>query len=122
MPENKRVTICICAAVALILLALPLSLPAKELAGYDAKSRRDPFIPLVTSDGRLLNLETKADSSSLNLEGIIYDSDDLSYAVVNGEVVKVGDEVNGYDVLKIEKNKVIFIKDSQPMEIELKEE
>jgi hypothetical protein len=123
MPRNKLVIIYICAVLSLSLLVLPLSLPAQELARYDAQGRRDPFIPLVTAEGRLLKLETKSSSSSsLNLEGIIYDSNDLSYAIVNGEVIKVGDEVSGYDVLKIEKNKVILIKDSQPIEIELKEE
>ncbi len=89
---------------------------------YDAKGKRDPFIPLVTPDGRLLKLEKEEGSAGLLLEGIIYDEYGLSYAIVNGEVVRISDKVNGYQVLKIEKNKVIFIKEGQITEVELKED
>jgi len=46
----------------------------------------------------------------------------VSYAVANSKVVKVGDEVSGYQVLRIEKDKVVFIKDGQPTVVELKKE
>jgi len=90
---------------------------------YDAKNKRNPFIPLVTPDGRLLKLEQDENAmNSLAVEGIIYDKNGLSYAVVNGEVVRVGDTINNYQVLKIERNRVIFIKEGQPTEVKLKEE
>jgi len=89
---------------------------------YDSKDKRDPFIPLVTPDGRLLKLEPEEGAAELSLEGIIYDKNGLSYAVVNGEVVRIGEMVSGYQVLKIEDRKVVFIKEGQPQEIELKKE
>ncbi len=91
---------------------------------YDAKGKRDPFIALVTPDGRLLKWEKEetVSGSGLLLEGIVYDEHGLSYALVNGEVVRVSDKVGDYQVLKIEKNKVIFIKGGQTLEVELKEE
>ena len=89
---------------------------------YDAKGRRDPFIPLVTPDGRLLKLEQEEGVSGLLLEGIIYDKNGASYAIVNGEVVRIGDEVGDYQVLKIEEKKVVFIKEGQTVELELKKE
>ena len=95
---------------------------AQEEFVYDAKNKRDPFIPLVTSDGRLLKLEQEEGTQGLLLEGIIYDDKGISCAIVNGEVVRVGDEAGGFQVLKIQKDKVIFIKDGQPTEIELKKE
>lgn len=96
---------------------------AEEQFDYNAKGKRDPFISLVTSDGRLLNLDKEEDTSKgLLLEGIMYDKHGVSYAVVNSKVVKVGDEVAGYQVLKIEKDKVIFIMDGQSTEVELKKE
>jgi hypothetical protein len=88
---------------------------------YDAKGKRDPFIALVTPDGRLLKLEEET-TSELLLEGIIYDKKGISYAVVNGEVVKIGDKVGDYQVWKIEERKIIFLKEGQPLEIELKKE
>jgi len=96
---------------------------AEEQFAYNAKGKRDPFVSLVTPDGRLLSLDKEEDlSRGLSLEGIMYDKHGVSYAVVNAKVVKVGDEVSGYQVLKIEKEKVIFIKDSQPTVVELKKE
>jgi len=95
---------------------------AQEEFKYDAKGKRDPFIPLVTPDGRFLKLEKEEGVSGVSLEGIIYDEHGLSCALVNGEVVRVSDKIGDYQVLKIEKNKVIFIKGGQALEIELKEE
>lgn len=89
---------------------------------YKAKGRRDPFTPLVTSDGRLLKLDTEDKQKTLRLEGIIYDEHGMSYAIVNGSVVKVGDSIGGFQVLKIRNNVVAFIKDGQVSEIEIKKE
>jgi hypothetical protein len=95
---------------------------AQGQPAYDSKGKRDPFIPLVTPDGRLLKLESQKSASGLTLEGIIYDEHGLSYAIVNGEVVRISDKVGEYQVLKIQKNKVIFIKGAETTEVELKED
>jgi len=89
---------------------------------YDSKGKRNPFIPLVSSEGRLLKLdkrETSTGTGSLSLEGIIYDKSGRSFAIVNATVVGIGDSVGDYQVLKIYANKVIFIKDGEPLEVEL---
>jgi hypothetical protein len=97
-------------------------------AGYEAKGTRNPFIPLISPEGKLMSVWLKDKSSAsqgsqeLSVEGIIYDKFGLSYAMVNGEVVKVGDSISGYYVLKIENKKIVFIKDNQQKEIILKEE
>ncbi|MCU0652594.1 MAG: general secretion pathway protein GspB [Candidatus Omnitrophica bacterium] len=97
---------------------------AQEGFKYDSKGKRNPFIPLVTSDGKLLKLETEetANVEGLLLEGIIYDKNGSSFAIVNSNVVKVGDMIGDIQVLKIGKEKVIFIKDGQTLEIELRKE
>lgn len=89
---------------------------------YDAKGKRNPFTALVTPDGRLLKIADEEESGGLTLEGIIYDEQGLSFAMVNGLVVKVGDTIEGYQVLKIESNRVIFLKDGEPFMEELKKE
>lgn len=88
---------------------------------YDARGRRNPFIPLVTPEGRLLKLdkEDTASSGGLVIEGVIYDKFGRSFAIVNTEVVGIGDSVGDYQVLKIFENKVVFIKDGQPLEVEI---
>jgi len=89
---------------------------------YDAKGEHNPFMPLVTPEGMLIKLKPHSTTGKLDLEGIIYDKISMSYAIVNGLVVKIGDFVGDYQVLKIEENKVVFIKDGQPFEVDLKKE
>jgi len=98
---------------------------AAEGSAYDARGKRNPFIPLVTPDGHYLKLDVEeeaTDEPGLKLEGIIYDKFGLSYAVVDGQVVKIGDKVGEYQVLQIEERKVIFMRDGQQKIIELKKE
>ncbi|HNX82130.1 MAG TPA: hypothetical protein PKL77_08310 [Candidatus Omnitrophota bacterium] len=116
MLKNKLVILIACVIMPLAALA------ASDDGMYDAKGKRNPFIPLVTPDGRLMNIQDEEAASAVNLEGIIFDKKGLSYAIVNGEVVKVGNTVGEYQVLKIEEKKVTFIKEGQPLEIELKKE
>jgi len=86
---------------------------------YDSKGKRNPFIPLVTMEGRLLKLDKQETATgSLAIEGIIYDKNGYSFAIVSGTVVGIGDSVGDYRVLKIYGNKVIFIKDGEPFEVE----
>jgi hypothetical protein len=114
------------------LILIPVCLPlgqgfrlfsfAQEEFAYDTKGKRDPFIPLVTSDGRLLKLDKEEAKGDLLLEGIIYDKQGRSYAIVNSAVVGIGDFIGAYQVLKIEQNKVIFIKEGETTEVILKKE
>lgn len=110
--------------VIILLLVFPVVAFSQVEYAYDSKGKRDPFIPLVSPEGVLIKLDKEEKASSvLSVEGIIYDKQGLSYALVAGNVVRVGDTVSdGYQVLKIEKNKVIFIKDGQLTEVLLKEE
>ncbi|MBL7081193.1 MAG: hypothetical protein ISS44_01305 [Candidatus Omnitrophica bacterium] len=95
---------------------------AQDKISYDDKGRRDPFIALVTPDGRLLNLEPLGSETKIVLEGIFYDQDGYSYAIINDEVVSVGDYIQGFAVFKIKEDKVILLKDNKPIECVLEEE
>jgi len=119
--EARKIKSQILLIVCMVFIFLGFSF-AQDEPGYDSGGRRNPFIPLVTNDGRLLNLEPQPDTVGLSLEGIIYDKHGVSYAVVNQEVVKTGEYAGEYQVLKIEARKVTFIKDGQTLETELKDE
>ncbi len=98
-----------------------LSLAQDEFI-YDAKGKRNPFIPLVTSDGQILKLDKEETKGDLLIEGIIYDKQGRSYAIVNGAVSGIGDMVGDYQVLKIEERKVVFIKEGKAIEVEMHKE
>jgi hypothetical protein len=112
--------------LALIFLLFSLSVYAEQPSiasfTYNSKGKRNPFIPLVTSDGRLIKLEPEEGQTGLTLEGIIYDEQGLSYAIINSKVVKVSEFVGDYQVLKIKENKVILIRGGQTYELEIKKE
>lgn len=105
------------------ILSLAFACFAQEQFKYEDKGKRNPFIPLVTQDGRILNLDKEHEAKKdLLIEGIIYDKQGASYAIVNGTVVGVGDFVGEFQVLKIEENKVIFIKEGIAKEVDFKKE
>ncbi len=104
-------------------VAVAASVAAAQEYAYEARAKRNPFIPLVTPDGRLMKLDTLEEKvGDLTVEGITYDAHATSFAIVNGKVVKTGDTINGFVVLKIELGKVTFIKNNQLREVPLKKE
>jgi len=95
----------------------------RKIFVYDAQDKKDPFLPLVSSDGRILEPQiVKGSEGRPQIEGIIYEAGGSSYAVVNGEVIKAGDTSGGYQVLEIQPEKVVFLKGSEKLEVELKKE
>ena len=95
---------------------------AQDKIDYDSEGRRDPFMALVTPDGRLLNLEPTGDKTRVVLGGVIYDESGSSYAIINDEVVSVGDYILGYTVFSIDENKVVLLKDDEQVEYILEKE
>ena len=90
---------------------------------YDSKGKRDPFLPLVTPDGRILEFSTGTEGEGgLYLKGITFDAGGASYAVINDEIVKIGDRIEGCEVLDIQPKKVILTKDGEKIEIGINEE
>jgi len=107
----------------LLIMGMYLFVFAEADFVYDAQNKRNPFIPLITPDGRLLKLDQEAGGiKDILLEGIIYDKNGLSYAIINAEVVRIGDSIGNYRVLKIEEKKIILIKEGEISEMELSKE
>lgn len=96
------------------------SVPAQEYT-YKYQGKRDPFIPLISSSGYLINLEPQ-ENEILHLEGIMYDPQGESMAIVNGELVAVGETIGDYLISSIESERIIVIKDNEKVEIEFRRE
>lgn len=81
---------------------------------YEDKGRRDPFLSLVDKNGNyLLKTELLYSSSELQLSGILWDPQGKSSALINNQVVKVGESIFGFVIKDITKESVIVSKDNQ---------
>ena len=65
-------------------------------------NRRDPFVPLKEDES-----STSASSVGVKLEGIIYDPEQRSMAILNGKTYQAGDAVGAVTVVKILKDHVV---------------
>jgi len=61
-------------------------------------------------------------SSMLVLKGISVGKDKRGYAFINDEIVTVGDEIAGYKVVKVEKDKVLLKRGGESFYLALPEE
>ena len=89
---------------------------------YEAENLRNPFTPLITSEGRFINLDKEKNKGELALEGIIYDESGSSYALINSQVLSKGDSIEGYQVLRIERERVLLAKEGEIKEISITKE
>ena len=88
---------------------------------YKYEGKRDPFVSLISPAGFLVNLEPE-DNSTLRLQGIMFDSKGDSMAVINGEMVRVGETIGDSVISRIEENKVTVIQNNQKIDLELRRE
>jgi hypothetical protein len=104
--------------IGLLLLILAAgSLNAEEIA-YDAGKRRDPFVPLTGEDSELVS----ASSSGVKLEGIIYDPDGRSMAILNGKAYQAGEAVGDAKVVRIQKDQVVVSTGGEEQILRIREE
>ncbi len=93
---------------------------AEEVYEYEAKSRRDPFVPLVSERGVYASDAYGISGiADIRLEGIVWDNTKTSIAIVNGEIVEEGQEIGSVKVLKIERDAVVFEVEREEVRIEL---
>ena len=89
---------------------------------YEAGVNRDPFIPLVTKDGKLtITYGTLNSINDVILEGILYDPSGESVVIMNDLVLKEGGRAGGIQVKKIDEDKVILSFEGKEYAFKLKE-
>lgn len=75
---------------------------------YSARGKRDPFVQLVTLSSRqsagLISVES---IDEIMIEGMVYDVKD-SIVIVNGSVMKEGDEMGNVKVIQIRPDGALF--------------
>lgn len=92
---------------------------AKEIR-YHKGEHRDPFHPLVGPNA--YRGGSGLGKKDLLVEGIMIDEKMGAYAVIDGEIYKEGETVNGAQLIKILPDRVIFHQQSEEVVIWLREE
>jgi hypothetical protein len=86
---------------------------------YDSKGNRDPFVPLVTKEGIYVGNWQATDLAEIVLEGIVWDPKGESMAIVNGTVVKEGDELLNLKILEVKREGIRVLKGDKELIINL---
>ena len=82
---------------------------AAEDIVYDAHGKRDPFVALVTLTSKVSSGLMGIDSiDEIAVEGVVYDPKNGSVVVINGSVLKEGEETSGVKVVKIKPDGVLL--------------
>ena len=102
------------AMTALLLFVNPIYGQQEGTFIYNDKGKRDPFVPLVDENGRyLLDEEGFCSFDSLSLSGILWDPQGKSSALINNQIVKIGDSIGGFKISNVTKNSVTLFKDGE---------
>ncbi len=89
---------------------------------YDDHGKRDPFWSLLGSRGTILNFDNDLQASDMVLEGILVEPNGDSVAIINGNIIKVGDKVGFFIVKEIQVNVVVLGKGQEIVTLKLKKE
>jgi hypothetical protein len=104
----------------IMIAALAGALLAEKSFKYDAKDKRDPFIPLVSEEGVFASDAYGISGiKDVRLEGIVWDEEKGSAAIINGEIFKEGQETGTVKILKIDRDGVIFDVNGEEVTIKL---
>ena len=100
-----------------------LAFAEEALFKYNAKGKRDPFVPLISESGGYASDAYEASAAEdIRLEGIVWDEVKGSIAIINGEIAKEGDVMGSVKILKINKDSVIFDVGGENVKIDLNKE
>ncbi len=94
---------------------------AEEKFTYNDHGQRDPFWPLLSSGGAIVNYDSNFSVSELVLEGIIADGKSR-LAIINGSIVEEGKRLGNYTVQQVLPDSVILTVGSETTVLHLKKE
>ena len=105
---------------ALVFPLMIFSVAWAEEIRYDSGHRRDPFVPLADQSG--FEREGDLGKSGLGIEGIVFDPKGGSYAVINEKILREGQSINQTKLIRIEKDRLIFVQEGEEKIVWLREE
>ena len=87
---------------------------------YDKHGKRDPFGPLVSSSGALITYDSDITATDMILEGIVADAEGNNLAIINGKIVKIGNQMGAYTIETIYADHVDLVKGTERQTLKLK--
>ena len=124
---NYKITLLLTIGMMTLLLALPAMAKDKEIVlendfTYDDAGKRDPLWPLLGSRGVVIHYDKDIAVSDMVLEGVVVEPTGESVAVINGNIVKLGDQVGMFVIKAIQKNSVLLEKGQEIFTLKIKKE
>jgi len=96
---------------------------AEDVYVYNDRGRRDPFVPLVGAKTQTLSPLTEVMTiEDIYLQGIAGDSKGERIAILNGEMLKKGDQVGRVTLKDIQETKIIVLIDNDEFELDIYQE
>jgi len=95
-----------------VTLESTMTVISKTTSGNDVEWGRDPFLLSAS------NVKPDGGMEGLDLNGIMSDKAN-PYAIINNDVVKLGDKVNGMVVIEINEKNVVLEQNGQKHTLEL---
>lgn len=93
--------------IVLIIFVAPLQAQKEEGFTYDSKDKRDPFIPLIIKEARMVTgLEDIQVIDDVALEGIVWDPSGGSLAILNGVIMRKGEKAGSVEMIDIKEKEV----------------
>ena len=94
-----------------------------EVFKYDARGRRDPFVPLIGQDKvTVAGLSEITSVEDIKLEGIAIGAKGKKTAIINGEIVKVGAKTGEVEIKSIDHKSVTLTISGKEYKVSLSEE
>ena len=93
---------------------------APKVFEYNEHGKRYPFGPLISSSGTLISYDSDMAATDMNIEGVLIDAKGNNLAIINGKIVKAGDQVGKYTVETIFNDQVDLIKGQEHLTVKLK--
>jgi hypothetical protein len=87
---------------------------------YNDNGRRDPFWPLVGENGIIQTYDEDVIIGDLMLDGLMYADNNQGVAIINGRVLRAGERIGAFTVLRVENEAVVLIQDGQEYHLRLK--
>ena len=105
---------------ALVISCLIFSLAQAEEIRYDKQNKRDPFQPLVGPHA--FHGVTGKGKGIIPLEGVVFDPQKGSYAVIGGTIYREGESVEEAKLVKVLPDRIVLLQETDEVVIWLREE